>query len=105
MDNLQRLKLRLTENDVVPDEDVLTDCLDTAKAAIMNRRYPFGEWPEELEARYVDLQFRIALDLYNKIGGEGQIIHNENGIQRHFESSWISAQLLREVVPNAGAIR
>lgn len=105
MDNLERLVLRLTDNGVTPDENILQDCLDTATAAIMSRRYPFGDWPDELESRYVDLQFRIAMDLYNKIGAEGQTIHNENGIQRHFESSWISEQLLQEVVPNAGVVR
>lgn len=105
MDNMERLIVRLTDNGVTPDENILSDCLETAKAAIMNRRYPFGNWPEALEARYEDLQFRIAMDLYNKIGAEGQIIHNENGIQRHFESSWISEQLLKEVVPNAGAVK
>ena len=105
MDNLERLILRLTDNGVPPDENILSDCLDTATAAIMNRRYPFGTWPDNLEARYTDLQFRIAMDLYNKIGAEGQTIHNENGVQRHFESSWISEQLLQEVVPIAGVVR
>ena len=69
MDNLARLKLRTEE----VDEAVLQDCLESAKAAIMARRYPFQEWPEELESRYLDLQFRCALDLYNRIGAEGQL--------------------------------
>ena len=73
MDNLARLKLRTNE----PDEAILEDCLESAKAAIMARRYPFQEWPEELESRYLDLQFRVALDLYNKTGAEGQIGHTE----------------------------
>ena len=101
MDNLERLILRLADNGVSPDENILSDCLDTAKAAIMNRRYPFGNWPEELEARYVDLQFRIAMDLYNKIGAEGERIHRENGIDRTYDNAWISAELLAEVVPYA----
>lgn len=105
MDNMERLIVRLTDNSVTPDENILSDCLETAKAAIMNRRYPFGNWPEELEARYVDLQFRIAMDLYNKIGAEGERIHKENGIDRTYDSGWISADLLAEVVPNAGAVR
>ena len=62
MDNLARLKLRTNE----PDEAILEDCLESAKSAIMARRYPFQDWPEELVSRYLDLQFRVALDLYNK---------------------------------------
>ena len=64
MDNLARLKLRTNE----PDEAILEDCLESAKSAIMARRYPFQDWPDELESRYLDLQFRVALDLYNKTG-------------------------------------
>ena len=121
MDILARLILRLTENGNEPDEDILTDCIETAKAAILNRRFPYGDWPtrevviteegsgEEItttetyvEDRYLDLQFRIAMDLYNKIGAEGEISHSENGISRSFESSWISKQLLAEVTPYVG---
>lgn len=46
MDNLARLKLRTNE----PDDAILEDCLESAKAAIMARRYPFQEWPDELES-------------------------------------------------------
>lgn len=66
MDNLARLKLRTNE----PDDAILEDCLESAKAAIMARRYPFQEWPDELESRYLDLQFRVASCIYNKQGGE-----------------------------------
>lgn len=109
---LERLELRTGET----DEDLLNDCIETAKNAILARRFPFQAWPtrpvaedsEETETyvedRYLDLQFRIALDLYNKQGAEGEKSHNENGISRTFESSWISDQLLHEVTPFAGVV-
>lgn len=100
MDNLARLKLRTGE----PDEAILEDCLESAKAAIMSRRFPYQEWPDELESRYLDLQFRCALDLYNRAGAEGQLVHNENSINRTWESSWISESLLREVTPVAKVV-
>lgn len=100
MDNLSRLKLRTGE----PDENILKDCLASAAAAIMARRYPYGDWPDELEKRYEDLQFRCALDLYNKIGAEGETAHSENGINRTYQSSWISSDLLNEVVPLAKVV-
>lgn len=55
-----------------------------------------------VEDRYLDLQYRIALDLYNRQGAEGEMKHTENGITRDYESSWISAQLLEEVAPFVG---
>lgn len=115
---LERLKLRTGET----DDGLLLDMIETAKNAILTRRFPYGEWPtrevtvtvdgvevttEEtyVEDRYLDLQYRIALDLYNKQGAEGETVHKENGIDRTFESPWVSAQLLREVTPYCGAVK
>lgn len=101
MTNLERL-LKVTGE---ADETVLDGCLESAKAAILARRFPFQDWPDEVEPRYLDLQYRIALDLYNKMGAEGQTGHSENGISRTWESSWISQQLLQEVTPFVGVPR
>ena len=106
MDVLDRLKIRTGEE----DELVLEDLLETAKYAILARRFPYGDYPTDengaakLETRYLDLQFRIALDLFNKQGAEGELEHRENGINRTYESSWISAQLLEEVTPLCGVV-
>lgn len=102
-DCVARLKVRTGES----DDELLMDYALTAKYAINSRRYPYHEWPVDddgntyVEERYRDLQFRIALDLYNKAGAEGQLSHSENGISRSYESSWISEQLLSEVTPIA----
>lgn len=98
MTNLERLLLRTGETDT----EVLSDCLDCAKNAILARRFPYQEWPETVPVQYVDLEFRIAMDLYNKIGAEGQLSHSENGVSRTWESSWVSKQLLSEVTPLVG---
>jgi hypothetical protein len=100
MDILERLKLRIPE----ASEAVLLDCMESAKAAILSRRFPFGDWPDEVEPQYADLQCRIAMDLYNKSGAEGELSHSENGISRAYESSWVSEQLLREVTPKVGGV-
>ena len=97
MDNLARLKLRTGE----PDEAILEDCLASAKSAILARRYPYGEWPDELESRYLDLQFRCALAIFNKQGGEFETAHSENGVSRSFGSEGIPQELLMEVTPMA----
>ena len=73
----------------------------TAESAINARRYPFEDFPEELEKRYYDLQIRIATELFNKRGAEGETAHSENGISRSYSAAWISEELLSEVTPKA----
>ena len=101
MTQLECLKIRITEN--VSDEE-LEDLLESAKAVILSRRFPFGEWPEEIEPRYKDLQVRIAVEMYSKQGAEGQLSHSENGISRTYSSASVSEELLREITPKAGVV-
>lgn len=96
MEVLERLKLRLPDE---ANENLLIDIVETAKSAILARRFPFGTDKTEVEPQYKDLLFRIALDLYNKQGAEGETSHSENGVSRAYQSSWISADLLDEIVP------
>ena len=101
MTQLERLKSRIPEND---NELELEDILESAKAVILSRRYPFGEQPTELEPRYFDLQIRIAVEMYNKRGVEGQTSHSENGVSRSYSSASVSEELLREITPKAGVV-
>ena len=101
MTQLERLKIRITEN--VTDVE-LEDLLESAKAVILSRRFPFGEVPDEIENRYKDLQIRIAVEMFNKWGAEGQTAHSENGISRSFASASVSEDLLREITPKGGVV-
>ena len=107
MTQLERLKLKITEK--VADEK-LNDLLESAKYIILSRRYPFGDFPvnEEgnvtLEARYTDLQIRIAVELFAKEGAEGQVSHSENGTSRTWENANVSESLLREITPKVGIV-
>lgn len=101
MDVLERLKRRIPEE---PDDGILEEMLESAKNIIMGLRFPYGEWPDELEKRYLDLQIRMAEDMYNRIGASGQLSHSENGISRSWGAEWVSDQLLREVVPLVGVV-
>lgn len=105
MTSIAKLQIRLGI-DSDQETDLLQELLDSAESAIMARRFPFGydagtEFPE----RYRDLQIRIAMDMYNRIGAEGQMSHSENGVQRTYESSWISESLLNEIVPIVGVAK
>lgn len=101
MTQLERLKIRITEN---VSDIVLEDLLESAKAVILSRRFPFGEQPAEIESKYKDLQIRIAVEMYNKIGAEGETSHSENGISRGYSSASVSEELLREITPKAGVV-
>lgn len=101
MDQLERLKIRITEN---TNDDELVDILESAKAVILSRRFPFGEWPAEIEDKYKDLQIRIAVEMFNKRGAEGETAHSENGVSRSYASANVSEDLLREITPKAGVV-
>ena len=101
MTQLERLKLRIPEN---KNDLELEDVLESAKAVILSRRYPFGEQPTELEPKYLDLQIRIAVEMYNKRGVEGQTSHSENGVSRGYSSASVSEELLREITPKVGVV-
>lgn len=108
MDALDRVKVRLGHDIADYDDALIEDVLESAKAAILSRRFPFGipEGVEEVPVQYADLQVRIALDMINRIGVEGETQHTENGITRIYEKNmgWISESLLREVIPMAGVL-
>lgn len=101
MTPLERLKYRTQE----ADDGLLLEMLESARNIILGLRYPYGDWPEDLEPRYLDLQVRIAEDMFNRIGASGQTHHSENGISRSWGAEWVSEQLLREVVPMVGGAK
>ena len=101
MTQLERLKIRITEK---VDDNELEDILESAKAVILSRRFPFGEQPTDIEPKYMDLQIRIATEMFNKRGAEGETAHSENGISRTYASASVSEELLREITPKAGVV-
>ena len=101
MTQLERLKIRITEK--VSDVE-LEDILESAKAVILSRRFPFGEQPEEIEPKYKDLQIRSAVEMFNKHGAEGETTHSENGVNRTYASANVSEDLLKEITPKAGVV-
>ena len=101
MTQLERLKIRITEK---VDDKELEDILESAKAVILSRRFPFGEQPTEIEDKYKDLQIRIAVEMFNKRGAEGETAHSENGVSRSYASANVSEDLLKEITPKVGVV-
>lgn len=74
--------------------------LKKAESAIRNRMYPFRLPPDMVfvvPEQYESLQCELALRYIDKMGAEGETIHIENGIDRHYDST-SEEDLLREVM-------
>lgn len=86
-------------------DDLLLYLLEQSEGIVLNRRYPFGA-PEgaTLSPLHEQIQIRIALELFAKMGAEGQTAHNENGVNRTYEAADVSPSLLRQIVPVIGSV-
>ena len=91
----EKLRQRMPEISEADAESLL----ETAAAAINARRYPFEDFPAELASRYLDLQLRIAADLYAKAGAAGETSPSENGASRASSNAGVSEELLSGVTP------
>lgn len=83
----------LVNNDADATTALITVLLAKAKNAIRNRMYPFDlpkesgqEVPFSVPEKYEYLQCELAMRYFNRRGGEGEILHIENGIDRHYNS-------------------
>ena len=92
-------------NDSTLTDDFVTVYLTKAESAIRNRMYPFnlpiGNDGQPITfvvpAKYEVLQCELACEYILKRGAEGETAHNENGINRTYDSA-TSESLLREVM-------
>lgn len=89
----------------VAEETLLDALLLQAEGILLNRRYPFGS-PEgaTVPKQYEHIQLQIAVELFSKMGAEGQTAHNENGINRTYEAADVSPSLLKRIVPICGSV-
>ena len=93
---------------IAPDtatQDLLLLLIKQAEGIVLNRRYPFGI-PDgaTVPVQYEYTQIRIAVELFTKLGAEGQVAHKENGIERTFESADVSPSLLKGITPLCGSV-
>lgn len=98
MTQLNILKRRLIINDTEQDE-LLEDLLSDAKSLICDIRNA-----NDVEDQYKSVQVKIAVELYNRMGAEGQISHAENGISRIYEKGSVSHSLISQITPMAKGI-
>lgn len=101
---------KITRLSVLISPDTATDellavLIAQAEGIVLNRRYPFGI-PEgaTVPKAYEHIQLQMALELFSKMGAEGQTVHDENGIKRTFESADVSPSLLSRIIPVCGSV-
>ena len=88
------------------DEDaLLLTLLSISAQKILDRVYPYDSTVTEVPNRYAMKQVEIAVYLYNKRGAEGQTAHNENGINRTYESADVPESLMRGITPFVGVFK
>ena len=94
----------LSGEDAAEKEELFALYVDIAGEMILGRLYPVRR-PEGAETpdAYAFLQCQLASELFLRRGDEGEVIHIENGIHRHYESAQ-SDELLKAVTPYAGVI-
>ena len=100
---IEKLKVLISPDDA--SSDLLSYLLEQSEGIVLNRRYPFGA-PEgaSLSALHEQIQLRIAVELFSKMGAEGQLSHSENGVSRSWEAGDVSPSLLKLIVPCVGSV-
>lgn len=105
MENYKLKKLKLVVGADSSDDELLLMYLSDAERAILNKLYPMDDSVSTIPERYAGRQVEIAAYLYNKRGAEGEITHNENGINRTYESSSIPKSMLSDIVSYGSVVK
>ena len=92
MTQLEKLKLILSNPEV--SDEVLDYYLENAKDIICEIRNT-----HVVEQKYLTQQIKIAVELFNKRGAEGQASHSENGTMRTYERADVSYSILANITP------
>ena len=102
-EKIERLAVLISPDNA--DTELLSVLVEQAEGIVLNRRYPFGI-PEGavVPTAYEHIQLQIAVELFSKMGAEGQTGHGENGITRSYESADVSPSLLRRIIPICGSV-
>ena len=86
------------------DEGLLSTYLTLAQQIVYEKAFPYGKYPDTFPSQYDAVQVEIAAYMLNKRGAEGETVHLENGVSRHWEDGGVSPSLLRRIVPYVGIL-
>ena len=107
---LERLKILLSEGGEVPDDNTLNTYIEAAGAEILAWKYHLiGGVPDgtEVPETYDIIQIYAVIAGYTHAGAEGQVLHIENGVHRHYNYDDMLGYIHNNVLPyvRVGAVR
>lgn len=90
MSDAEKVKMvqTLVENDSDATADTIAVYLSLACSAMLERLYPYDpdKSSEDLPVRYEAIQCELAARYFLRRGGQGEINHEENGVNRQYGS-------------------
>lgn len=106
MTNAEKLTLLKTMYGNSEEDAVFNAYLSIAAGKVLERLYPFDDkkTEDDIPAKHHHTQVNIANYLLGKRGAEGEIKHNENGIERTYESGDVPESMLKDIVPHCGVL-
>ena len=78
----------LVENDALATASIVSVYLDLAQNAMLERLFPYDSTKtgEDIPERYDTIQCELAARYFLRRGGQGEIDHEENGVNRSYKS-------------------
>ena len=100
VDIFAKLKRKCEVRDLIFNDDIYYDEIEDAIKAVNDRRGFTPKDRVEYEEKYSNLICRMALYSLTKMGAEGETSHQENGINRVYQSANdYPDDLLNEITP------
>jgi len=92
----------LVENDAEATNDTIAVYLNLASNAMLERLFPYDpeKDADDMPERYDTLQCELAARYFLRRGGQGEINHEENGVNRNY-GSVDDEDILRRLTPFA----
>lgn len=92
----------LVENDAEATDAIIAVYLNLACGAMLERLYPYDptKASTDIPERYDMIQCELAARYFLRRGGQGEISHEENGVNRSY-SSVNDEDILRRLTPFA----
>lgn len=92
----------LVENDAEATDAIIAVYLNLACSAMLERLFPYDFTKEETDIpeRYDTIQCELAARYFLRRGGQGEINHEENGVNRQY-ASVDDDDILRRLTPFA----
>ena len=74
----------LVENDSDATDETIAVYLNLACNAMLERLYPYDSTRDDIPSRYDTIQCELAARYFLRRGGQGEINHEENGVNRQY---------------------